>query len=172
MARARQLFRGRHLKLMARGPWEYAERTDARLAVAVVAVTPEGKLVLTEQQRPPVDARVIDLPAGLVGDEEGHEEPETTARLELEEETGFTCDSLQLLTTAPTSPGLTSERVELYRASGVRRIGEGGGVGGEKIAVHEIPVAEALLWLSDRESEGKLIDPKVWVALLFIEQST
>ena len=57
----------------------------------LVAVTPEGRLLLIEQYRPPVDRVVIELPAGLVGDLPGTEnEPLAVgARRELVEETGY-----------------------------------------------------------------------------------
>ena len=56
---------GRFLRLVRRGTWEYAERVHPRPAVVIVAVTSAGELVLVEQFRVPLQARVIELPAGL-----------------------------------------------------------------------------------------------------------
>ena len=161
---------GKRLDLLDRDGWEYAERKKGKEAVAVIAQTDDGKLVLTEQKRKPVNASVIDLPAGLVGDE-GNSDPAATAKKELEEETGYSCQSVEFLSRVTTSPGITSELVSFFRASGVRRVGSGGGVGGEKIVVHEVHPSEIVKWLADREREGKLVDVKVWSALFFISPS-
>ncbi len=135
---------GKRVLLLEDDDWEFVERKRGKEAVAIVAVTGEGHVILTEQLRRPVQARVIDLPAGLVGDEDDNG-PEETARRELHEETGYECDSMELLARAATSPGITSEIVSLYRAVGVRRVGEGGGVGSEKIETHVVrsPLARA-----------------------------
>lgn len=159
------VFEGKHLFVRERDDWQYVERKQAREAVAVLAETDEGELILTEQQRKPLDARVIDFPAGLVGDEEGTSDPEATAKKELEEETGYTCDSVELLARGPSSPGITSEIVSLYRARGVRKQGEGGGVGGENITVHVIPRGSVREWLRDKEREGVLTDLKLGIYL-------
>src|ERR1700740_31754 len=107
----RKAFEGKHVDLFERDGWEFVERKSAKEAVAVIAVT-NGRLILTEQYRRPVGARVIDLPAGLI-EEHGAGK---TAKLELEEETGLTCERVKLLAKSPTSPGITSEIVHYYRA--------------------------------------------------------
>ncbi|HEV7919189.1 MAG TPA: NUDIX hydrolase [Thermoanaerobaculia bacterium] len=164
------IFEGKHLLVREHDGWEFAERKSATEAAAVVAITEDGRVVLTEQYRRAVDARVIDFPAGLVGDEKGSGDPAETAKKELEEETGFVCDGVEKIAAGPSSPGITSELVTLYRASGVRRRGEGGGVGGEDIEVHQVPVADIAHWLQRKRGEGVLIDLKV--ALYFSSKST
>lgn len=159
------VFEGKHLLVRERDDWQYVERKQAREAVAVVAETDEGELILTEQQRKPLNARVIDFPAGLVGDEEGTSDPEATAKKELEEETGYTCESVELLARGPSSPGITSEIVSLYRARGVRKQGQGGGVGGENITVHVIPRGSVRDFLRDKEREGVMTDLKLGIYL-------
>lgn len=161
------IFEGDHLFVRERDGWQYVERKSATEAVAVLAETDDGALVLTEQYRKPLGKRVIDFPAGLVGDEEGGtSNPAKTARKELEEETGYTCDSVELLARGPSSPGITSEIVSLYRARGVRKHGEGGGVGGEDITVHVIPRGELREWLRTKEREGVLVDLKLGIFTL------
>lgn len=158
---------GKRVLLLEENNWEYAERKRGKEAVAIVALTGDGRLILTEQLRHPVQGRVIDLPAGLVGDEDDSG-PEETARRELKEETGYECDSVQLLARATTSPGITSEIVTIYRAVGVRRVGQGGGVGGEKIETHAVPMDAIGEWLKRRQEAGRLIDMKVWTGLYFV----
>jgi ADP-ribose pyrophosphatase len=145
------LFEGKHLRVVDHDGWQYVERMDADSAVAVIAETDRGELILTEQFRKSLHARVIDFPAGLVGDD-GVADPEATARKELEEETGYTCKSVELLARGCTSPGITTEIVSLYRAHGVRKVGQGGGVGGESITVHLVPRAEIIEWLRGRDA--------------------
>ncbi|HVR39702.1 MAG TPA: NUDIX hydrolase, partial [Thermoanaerobaculia bacterium] len=88
-----QIFEGQHVVVLECDGWEYVERKRAREAVAIIAVTDDGELILTEQYRCPINARVIDFPAGLV---EKHS-PEETAKRELEDETGYACDSVEFL---------------------------------------------------------------------------
>lgn len=158
-AAMKTIFEGKHLLVIENDGWEHVERKSAKEAVAVIAETDEGELILTEQFRSPVKARVIDFPAGLVEDDS----PEVTAKRELEEETGYTCDSVELVAKGPTSPGITSEIVSLYRAKGVRKIGEGGGVGSEQITVHRVPLNEVREWLGKQKA---LIDLKLAIYLL------
>ena len=159
------VFTGDHLLVIERDRWQFVERKKGKEAVAVIAETDDGKVILTEQFRRPVNARVIDWPAGLVGDDDPSADAATTAKKELEEETGYVCESVERLVKGPTSPGITSELVTFYRARGVRKAGKGGGVGGEDITVHAIPRGELVHWLND---QGALIDLKVWSGLYFL----
>jgi ADP-ribose pyrophosphatase len=168
--RLKTVFEGKHLLVKETGDWQYVERKKGKSAVAVVAETGDGKVILTEQFRKPLNARVIDYPAGLVGDEEGSSDPAKTARKELEEETGYTCQSVELLAGGPTSPGITSETVRFYRARGVTKQGEGGGVGGEDITVHLVARDQLPEWLRSKEKEGILLDLKLWSGLYFLTQ--
>lgn len=152
------IFEGKKIFVRERDGWEYVERKSAKEAVAVIAVTDAGELVLTEQYRRPVDARVIDWVAGLL---DSSTDVEAIARQELEEEAGFSCTSIEQIAAGPSSPGITSEIVHIVRARGLRRTGEGGGVEGEKIDVHLVPQRDALDWLRQKESEGVLVDLKV-----------
>lgn len=163
------VFEGDHLYVLERDHWQYVERKKGKAAAAVLAETDDGEVILTEQFRRPLNARVIDFPAGLIGDEEPDTDGAETAKKELEEEAGYTCDSVELLVRGPSSPGITSEIVSLYRARGVRKIGQGGGVGGEDITVHVVPRARLRAFLREKEEQGVLIDLKV--GLYFSEQT-
>ncbi|MEK6375842.1 MAG: NUDIX hydrolase [Acidobacteriota bacterium] len=165
------VYEGKHVVVLERDGWEFVERKKAKSAVVIVARTDDGKIILTEQFRRPVDARVIDFAAGLVGDEGNHDEEET-ARRELEEETGYRCESMQRVASGPTSPGITSEIVTFFLATGLDRRGAGGGVGSEKIVVHEVPQGGVVEWLHEREREGVLIDNKIWAGFYLLSKST
>lgn len=160
---------GRHLRFVERGGWEFVERPGVTGIAVLVAVTPSGGLLLVEQYRPPVDARVLELPAGLCGDEAGREaEPvEEAARRELLEETGWEAGEIERLAAGPPSAGTSSEVVTYFFARSLVRRSAGGGTAGESIRVHEVPLEGAASWLASRESEGLLVDPKVWAGLYF-----
>ena len=164
----KKIAEGKRVVIIENEGWEYVERKKGKEAVAVIARDDAGRVILTEQFRRPVNARVIDFPAGLVGDEEGSSDPAVTARKELEEETGYTCERVEFLAQGPTSPGITSEVVTFYRAHGVKRKGAGGGVGGEDIEVHTVPLQSLPQWLHEQESKGKRLDLKLWSGLYFL----
>jgi ADP-ribose pyrophosphatase len=161
---------GKFLRVLKSGRWEYVDRRNCSGGVAIVAVTEEGKLILTEQHRIPLGARVIELPAGMTADspETAGEAAEAAARRELVEETGYEAEEMECLTSGPPSAGLASEVITFFQARGLRRVGTGGGHGHEEIVVHEIAVREVDRWLKDRAAAGLLIDPKVYAGLYFL----
>jgi ADP-ribose pyrophosphatase len=163
------LGQGRFLRLVRRHGWELAERLRARGIVVLVAVTPAGELLLVEQHREAVGGPVIELPAGLAGDEAGHEDEslEAAAARELAEETGWEAATWERLATGPPTAGLSSEVVTLLRGRGLERRGAGGGTGDERITVHAVALDEVAAWLGRAEAEGRLVDPKVWAGLWF-----
>jgi ADP-ribose pyrophosphatase len=167
MTAARIVAQGTWVRLVAHEGWEWVSRTRGRVAVAVVAVTDARELVLVEQMRKPVAARTIELPAGLVGDVDGAEAPRDAARRELHEETGWEASELHEIAQGPTSAGITDELVVLWRATGLRRVGPGGGDASEDIVVHAVPLADAAAWLRARAAAGILVDVKVWAGLWF-----
>jgi ADP-ribose pyrophosphatase len=155
---------GRYVRLVREGRWESVERVGCTGVVAIVAVTDAGELVCTEQLRHPVRRRVLEIPAGLAGDE-GPESLEDAARRELEEETGFRAERLERLGEAAPSPGLTQEIVTFFRARGLRRVGAGGGDGTEEIRVHLVPLDGFEAWVARMQADGALVDFKLYVGL-------
>jgi ADP-ribose pyrophosphatase len=167
------LAEGKYLRLVGRGHWEYAERTTATGAVAIVAMTEARRLVLVEQFRIPVGAPVIELPAGLAGDvvEVEPESLAATARRELLEETGYEAAKMRLLAAGPTSAGLSSEVVTFFHAVGLKKVHDGGGDPHEKITVHEPPLETLDDWLQERAAEGTLVDPKIFAGLYLVARA-
>jgi len=166
----RVVYEGRYQRMLVRGSWEYSERTHAGgLAAIIVAVTPEDEVLFVEQFRVPLQARTIEMPAGLVGDIDAGESIEDSAVRELEEETGWTAAQAEVLMIGPTSSGASSEKIAFVRATGLRKVGAGGGDDSEDITVHAIPRARAAAWLVQKMAEGYELDAKLWAGLWMIE---
>jgi len=162
------LCEGSFLHFKRRGHWEYVERCTAKGCVAILAVTDNQELILVEQFRPPVECRVIEIPAGLVGDGGGQETLARAAGRELLEETGYEAKRLEYLTDGPSSAGLSTEVITFFRAQGLRKVGDGGGDQSEEITVHLVPLAQLQFWLDSKRREGCLVDYKVYTALYFL----
>jgi ADP-ribose pyrophosphatase len=158
------MWAGKYVRVLKRDRWEYASRTNNISAVVILAEY-EGKMILVDQPRVPPDCRCIELPAGLVGDEDPNATIESTAVKELEEETGFTAERVERLGEFYSSPGMLSEGFTLVRAHGVRKIGEGGGDEHEDINVHLVPRAEIPNFIEQKRAEGFGVDVKL---LLFL----
>ena len=151
-------WQGAHLHVNRRGAWEFVSRNSRRSAVGIVAVHEDLRVVLVEQFRPPVGRRLIELPAGLAGDIVGAEDEDliVAAKRELVEETGYVAAEWRLLVHGYSSPGLTDESITLFLAQGLERISQGGGVEGESIQIHEIPMDHILTWLRERKQSTDL----------------
>ncbi|MBX2801112.1 MAG: NUDIX hydrolase [Myxococcales bacterium] len=165
-----ELARGKFVRLVKQGRWEWAERTAVSGVVAIVALTPDGKVLMVEQHRIPVSSRVIEFPAGLAGDVDADESLATAAARELEEETGWRAGRLQRLTGGPVSAGMSSEILTFFRAHDLVRVGPGGGEETEDIEVHEVPLDEAHAFIEAKAAAGVMTDPKVYTGLFFLHR--
>jgi ADP-ribose pyrophosphatase len=166
----RIIWQGSHLDLVMRGNWEFVQRKNITGIVCVVALTDDGKIVLVEQYRPPVASRVIELPAGLVGDLSGQEAEalEAAARRELTEETGYDAGRMELLFDGVPSAGLCDEHITFFLATELTKVGPGGGDRNEDITVHEAPLDCLLDYLDDRVRIGVKVDAKIFSPLYII----
>ena len=156
---------GKWVRLVKRGKWEYAVRIRGHRAAMIVPVTTEGTVILIEQPRMALNAHTIEFPAGLVGDEADDEATADAAGRELTEETGYRAAELIDLGEGCSSGGITDEMISAYLATGLERVGEGGGVDGEDITVHEVPLTEVQSWLSEQTARGCIVDLKVFAGL-------
>jgi ADP-ribose pyrophosphatase len=160
------MWSGRFVRAMQRGKWEYASRANDINAVVILAEH-EGKVILIDQPRVGPDCRCVELPAGLVGDNDPNATAETTAIRELEEETGFTAERVERLGEFYASPGMLSESFTLVRAHGVRKIGEGGGDENEDINVHLVARADIPNFVEQKRAEGFGVDVKLLIFMNF-----
>lgn len=161
------LFETRWLKVQRLDHWDFVRRPQADSCVGILAITPDQEILLVEQFRIPIQRRVIEIPAGIVGDEPEHlgEPLAATAARELLEETGYRAGTIEPLLVTPTSAGLTAEFIHLFLARGLVREHAGGGVAGEDIVVHRVPLTSLRGWLRDQEAAGLAIDFKIHAAL-------
>ena len=158
------VWRGRFIEAKRLGKWEFVARTGGVHAAVILAVD-EGHVLLVEQYRVPIGARCLELPAGLVGDEEQDEAVEAAAIRELEEETGYRAERMVELGRYFASPGMSSEGFTLLRAEGLTRVGEGGGVAGEDIQVHRVGLEAVAAFAAGRGADGVAMDSKLLLLL-------
>jgi ADP-ribose pyrophosphatase len=160
MRNVETVWSGRFLEVKKDGRWEYVSRTRGVSAAVILAIDGD-EVILVEQYRVPLGARCLELPAGLVGDEEEGEEVEQAAIRELEEETGYRAGRMIELGRFHASPGMSSEGFTLLRAEQLERTGEGGGVAGEDIMVHRVRLADVPAFVESRRGEGVAVDVKL-----------
>ena len=166
------LAEGKYLGLYTQGTWEFAARPNSTGVVAILPITSDQKLVLIEQFRIPCQARVIEIPAGLVGDEIEfiNESLSDCAARELLEETGYRAGKITHLLSSPTSAGMTPETTHFFAATNLTREHAGGGTEHEDITVHHVPINQLSSWLTEKQKSGLLIDFKIHAALCLAEQ--
>jgi ADP-ribose pyrophosphatase len=155
---------GKYIKVIKDGRWEYVSRTRGVSAAVILAVD-DGHVILVEQERVPLGRRCLELPAGLIGDEQEGEDAEAAAIRELEEETGYRAERMIDLGRFHASPGMSSEGFNLLRAEGLTKVGEGGGVGSENIIVHRVPLDQVHDFAERKRSEGLAMDVKMLLLL-------
>ncbi|MBP89370.1 MAG: DNA mismatch repair protein MutT [Planctomycetaceae bacterium] len=174
MSESELITAGKHLHLRRYGTWEYVTRANASAIVIVVAMTDDQRVILVEQYRPPIQARVIEFPAGLAGDIAGAEDErfEEAARRELLEETGYEVGELTHVFDGTSSAGLTDETVSFFVAKQVRKVAVGGGDASEDIEVHEVPFADINGWLKSRVVAGRMIDSRIYSGLYLLGTSS
>ena len=159
------VWQGRFIAAKRRGKWEYVSRTRNVSAAVILAIDADDHVILVEQYRVPVGAACIELPAGLVGDEEEGEEIAAAAIRELEEETGYRAGRMTNLGRFYASAGMSSEYFTLLKAESLTRTGPGGGVAGENIAVHRVPLRDVPAFVERKRGEGAEVDVKLLLLL-------
>lgn len=161
------MWEGRFITARRRGRWEYVGRARGIRAAVILAVDEEDHVILVEQFRVPMGRASIELPAGLIGDEEDAdgENPVDAAMRELEEETGYRAERMEVLGEFFSSPGMVSESFTLMKAHGLTRTGDGGGIAGENIVVHRVPLKDIGHAVADWRARGYGIDVKMLTLL-------
>ena len=151
---------GRWILAKSRGRWEYATRARG-IRAAVILALDGGDAILVEQYRVPIGKFCLELPAGLIGDEDESEDELASARRELEEETGYAAAQWEDLGEFWSSPGMVTESYTLLKATGLTRVGDGGGTAHENIVVHRVPLGRVAEVVAEHRARGNAIDSKL-----------
>ncbi len=159
---------GRFVTVKQQGNWEYVSRSRGIHAAVILAIDEDAggrHVILVEQYRVPLKRNCLELPAGLVGDDSAGEAADVAAARELEEETGYRAATWRTVGEFYSSPGMVSESFTLLVATGLTKVGDGGGVGGEDITVHRVPLDEIADFVAAKRAEGCGIDVRVAMLL-------
>jgi len=162
---------GKFITTKTRGRWEYVGRARGIRAAAIIALDEDADgtryVILVSQYRVPLGRFSLEIPAGLVGDDAGSEGEDATAAAarELEEETGYRAAHMEVLGEFYSSPGMVSESFHLMRAHDLERVHQGGGVEGEDITVHIVPLADLEAFIATKRAEGCGVDVKLLLLL-------
>lgn len=159
---------GRFITVKQQGTWEYVSRSRGIHAAVILAIddAADGRhVILAEQYRVPLKVQCLELPAGLVGDDSAGEAAQVAAERELEEETGYRASHWRVIGEFYSSPGMVSESFTLLMATGLVKIGDGGGVDSEDIVVHRVPLAGIADFVAAKRAEGCGIDVRVAMLL-------
>lgn len=132
-------------------------------AVAILPLTNDNNIVMVEQFRKPLERTIVEIPAGKL---EKGEEPRETAIRELEEETGYECDSLEWLISFYTSPGFADEIVHLYIAKGLKKKKDAATLDEDEfVNLLEVSLEEAIQLIK----EQKIYDAKTAYAVTYLQ---
>jgi ADP-ribose pyrophosphatase len=132
-------------------------------AVAIIALTTDNKIVMVEQYRKALEKTLVEIPAGKL---EIGEEPAVCARRELEEETGYECETLEWLTSFYTSPGFADEIVHLYVAKGLTKKENAAALDEDEfVEIEELTLEEAIVYME----EQKIHDAKTAFAVQYLQ---
>lgn len=160
------VWQGKYVTARRRGRWEYVSRSRGIRAAVILAIV-DGDVLLVEQFRMPMGRQSLELPAGLIGDDDGGEDEDelVAAGRELEEETGYRAGRLEKLGEFFSSPGMLSESFTLVRATDLVRTGPGGGTDGENIIVHRVPLSNVGPFVAAKRAEGCGVDVRMLMLL-------
>jgi len=159
------MWAGKFIAAKTRGKWEYVSRTRGIKAAVILAVDAEDHVVLVEQFRVPLGRPCIELPAGLIGDHGENEDATAAAARELEEETGYRAARMEVIGEFYSSPGMVTESFTLLRARDLAKVGPGGGVDGEDITVHRVPLKGIGQFIAESRARGLGIDVRLLMLL-------
>ncbi len=143
--------------------WDFISHKSGGGA-CTVPVLPDGRILLVRQFRPSMGRETLELPAGANNrlPDGAIEDPALTAKRELEEETGYSCNQLQPLLTLRSAVAYCDEVIHVFLAENVRKIKEQQLDAAEEIEVEILPLAALL----DLIYEGKIQDAKTAAGIL------
>lgn len=163
---SREIFKGKIVKLrldkveLPNGDVSSREIIEHPGAVAVVAITPDNKVLLVKQYRKACEQELLEIPAGKL---ESGEEPLSAVLRELEEETGYRAGNAKKLLSFYTSPGFANELIHIYLAEELT-ISKQSTDDDEFLTVHQFSWEE----INQLIQNGDLKDAKTITGLLMV----
>ncbi len=118
----------------------------------------DPRILLIRQYRYAAEGYLYEIPAGRL---ESGESPEACALRELKEETGYSAERIEPLTSFFTTPGFTDERIHIFMAMGLTG-GDQALESDEILELHPTSLSDAV----DRVSSGEIVDGKSMVGIL------
>lgn len=158
--------RGKWIEMVNDDGWEYYRRIRGATAVIIPAMV-GNNYILVEQYRKPIQTTCLEWAAGLVGDHDENEHPETAGLRELIEETGYEAvEHFFLDMPQVSSPGASSEKFYFLLCPKCKKIAAGGGIAGEEdITTHIVPAEQIIEFLEEKAHEGIAIDSKIYAGI-------
>jgi ADP-ribose pyrophosphatase len=140
-------------------------------AVAILAVDPDGEVLLVRQFRVPAGRVLLEIPAGTLDIDEATgavEDHALAARRELEEETGYRAGTWRHLASFWTAPGFATELMHLWLATDLRPA-DGERLGpdeDEHLRLERMPLRDAVA----ATERGEIADAKSILGLLWLDR--
>jgi len=161
----------------AQFPWQFVERIKGKKGAAfIIAITENNELILGQQRRIPVQAEVLALPGGLIGDKNSETTICETAKNELQEETGYfvDLDDLEIVNVAPSSEGLTNELHHVIfakkAATNLQVLTLENAEKHAKLHPILIKLDEIEQKLEEKKKNGIFVDNKIYQALYYLRK--
>ncbi len=131
-------------------------------AVVILPMLDSGRILMVWQYRYPIGTHSLELPAGK---REKGEQPESTARRELLEETGYKAEQMERAFVMHSSVGFCDEELDLFVATGLSQVGREVEEG-EFVHTCELDVEEGIALVR----EGRISDSKTMVGLMWARE--
>lgn len=170
--KAKILYEGKYIRMVRQKGWEYVQRCNSTGVVIILAMTDQREVLFVSQYRVPVNAEVVEFPAGLINDGSAEEKEDVlmAARRELLEETGYLAKNVFQVTEGSAGSGMSADILTIVQATGLKKVGGGGGDDTENITVYRIPLDRVESWIKRQQRRGRLIDPKIYAGLYFLNK--
>ena len=117
-------------------------------SATILPVFSDGSLLMIEAYRRGVDEYLLDLPSGLIED---NEKPYETAKRELLQETGYSCSTLDHMGWFYTWPSKSNQKSYLFLAKGLKKASSQSLDAIENINTKIVTKEELMLKLINRE---------------------
>ena len=145
---------------LANGVQSIREVVTHRPAVAIVPLDDDSNVILVKQYRYPIGSLLLEVPAGIIEDDES---PIECAQRELQEEIGYRAGDLKILSEFWTAPGFSDELMYGYLASDLTKSSLPADYD-ENIEIIRIPFDDVLTLIS----RGEIKDAKTIATLLMV----